>query len=209
LNQWVAADMRDNRFYRTGFGVALLFGVMALAMGALVPASAADDATQIASPATDLSGLHDFDFLAGEWRTHHRRLKDRLASSHEWVEFDGTLSTRLLMGGWANSGDNWFNIPGGAYRGVSLRSYDSKTGQWAIWWLDSRDPFGALDPPMKGRFTKGVGTFLSDDTFEGRPIKVRGIFSSQSPTLTQWEQAFSVDGGKTWETNWVMRHVRI
>ena len=78
--------------------VALVFGVMALAVGPCVPASAAESAPQIAQPATDLSGLHDFYFLAGEWRTHHRRLKERLVSSHEWVEFDGTLNTRLLMG---------------------------------------------------------------------------------------------------------------
>ena len=119
MNQWIA-DIRDNRFCRSGFIAALACGVMTLAAGSCAPAGADESAPQIAQPATDLSGLHDFDFLAGEWRTHHRRLKERLVSSHEWVEFDGTLDTRLLMGGWANSGDNWFNVPGGAYRGVSL-----------------------------------------------------------------------------------------
>ena len=213
MSQWVA-DVRNNRFYRSGFIAALVFGVMALVVGSCVPAGAAQSAPQIASPATDLSGLdlsglHDFDFLAGEWRTHHRRLKERLVSSHEWVEFDGTLDTRLLMGGWANSGDNWFNVPGGAYRGVSLRSYDSKTGQWAIWWLDSRDPFGALDPPMKGRFTNGGANFYADDTFKGKPIRVRYIWSRITLTSAHWEQAYSANGGQTWETNWITDFERV
>ncbi|MDB5709204.1 MAG: hypothetical protein JWL96_1274 [Sphingomonas bacterium] len=54
----------------------------------------------------------------------------------------------------------------------------------------------------------GVGTFLSDDSFNGKPIRVRGRFSSLNPRLAQWEQAFSGDGGKTWEVNWVMRYSR-
>jgi hypothetical protein len=201
-------DIRDGRVYRSGFGVAVVFGVMALTMGIWVPANAAESAPEAAKPAPDLSGLHDFDFLAGEWRTHHRRLKERLVSSHDWVEFDGTLSTRLLMGGWANSGDNLFNMPDGPYRGVSLRSYDSKTGQWAIWWLDSRDPFGALDPPMKGRFTDGGAKFYADDTFNGKPVRVRFVWSRITHTSARWEQAYSTDGGKTWETNWITDFVR-
>src|SRR5258708_7440210 len=48
------------------------------------------------------SGVHDFDFLAGHWRVHHRKLKKRLAKSHEWIEFEGTLSSQPLMGGYSN-----------------------------------------------------------------------------------------------------------
>jgi hypothetical protein len=77
----------------------------------------------------NLSGLHDFDFLIGRWQVHHRRLNERLANSHEWVEFEGTLTTRQLIDGWANMGDNVFKMPGGEVRGVSLRSYDPRSGQ--------------------------------------------------------------------------------
>jgi hypothetical protein len=51
------------------------------------------------------SGVHDFDFLVGHWRVHHRKLKERLANSHEWIEFEGTLSSQPLMGGYSNVDD--------------------------------------------------------------------------------------------------------
>ena len=72
----------------------------------------------------------------------------------------------------------------GVAAGGGLRAFDTKTRTWADWYLDGRDPY-AIDSPGIGRFTQGVGTFLSDDTFEGRPIKVRGIFSSVSGTSAQ------------------------
>ncbi|MFK2874558.1 DUF1579 domain-containing protein [Dyella lipolytica] len=158
--------------------------------------------------APHLSSLHDFDFLVGNWRVHHRKLKERLAGSHDWVEFDGTCSMRQLMNGWANVDDNVMSVPGSAYRGVGLRSYDPKTGLWAIWWLDGRDPFGNLDPPVKGHFVNGVGNFYSDDTLNGKPVRVRYTWSHITSTSARWEQAYSPDGGKTWETNWVMDFVR-
>jgi len=151
---------------------------------------------------------HDFDFFLGSWKVHHRKLKKRLSGSNEWDEFDGTTTCQSLLGGIANMNDSVVNAAGGSYTGLGLRAFDAKTHTWADWYLDGRNP-SAIDSPGIGRFTKGVGTFLSDDTFEGRPIKVRGIFSSLSGTSAQWEQAYSADGGKTWETNWVMQHVRI
>lgn len=151
----------------------------------------------------NLSGLHDFDLMAGEWVAHHRRLKERLAGNHEWVEFDGTQSFRLLMGGYANEDENVLNLPGDVYKGVTLRAYDPKSGQWAIWWLDGRVPFGDLDPPVKGRFVNGVGTFYSNDTLRGKTVRVRFTWSNITGNSAHWEQAFSPDGGNTWEVNWI------
>jgi Protein of unknown function (DUF1579) len=156
----------------------------------------------------DLSGLHDFDLRVGEWTAHHRRLKERLAGSHEWVEFDGTQSFRLLMDGYANEDENTMSLPGDVYKGVTLRAYDPKTAQWAIWWLDGRSPHGDLDPPVKGRFVNGVGTFYADDTLRGKPVRVRFVWSNITANSAHWEQAFSPDGGKTWEVNWVTEFTR-
>ena len=150
----------------------------------------------------DLSGVHDFDFFAGQWKTHSRRLKERLMGSHDWEEFDGTIRSFPLMTGLANVDDTEFDTPEGIYRGVAPRAYDPKTGLWAIWWIDGRNPHGALDPPVKGRFVHGVGTFYADDTLRGKPIKVRFVWSDITPTSAGWEQAYSGDGGKTWEVNW-------
>jgi hypothetical protein len=101
-------------------------------------------------------GLHDFDFLFGRWQVHHRKLKHRLINSHEWIEFEGTILCQPLMGGYANVDDTVFEVPGGTYRGVALRSFDAKTGQWSIWWMDSRRPLGPMDPPVRGSFHNGV-----------------------------------------------------
>ena len=165
-----------------------------------IPAQASQDNPEPLQ-ANDLSGLHAFDNRAGKWVTHHRRLKERLAGSHEWVEFDGTQTEWALMDGYANTDENVFKMPSGEYRGVTLRSYDPKTGEWSIWWLDGRIP-GEIDTPVKGRFQNGVGTFYSNDTLRGKPVRVRFTWSQITPTSAHWEQAFSPDGGKTWETNW-------
>jgi hypothetical protein len=161
-----------------------------------------------ATPHEVRDGRHDFDLRFGDWRVQHRRLKERLANSHEWIEFDGTLSMRPLMGGLANVSDNVFNMPGGTYRGVSLRAYDPATGQWAVWWLDGRNPLGELDPPVKGRFENGAATFYGTDTFKGKPVRVRIMWSHVTATSARWEQAYSADGGETWETNWVSDFTR-
>jgi len=156
--------------------------------------------------ATSRTGSHDFDFLFGEWRVHHR--VKRAAENQPWLEFDGTASTRRLMDGSANVEDHTFNKPTGVSRGVAIRAYDQKTGQWAIWWIDGRDPLGTLDPPVKGGFDNGVGTFYSDGTIAGKPARTRFIWSHITPTSARWEQAYSFDAGKTWETNWIMTFTR-
>ena len=145
---------------------------------------------------------HDFDFHFGSWRARHRRRKEWLASCDEWLEYDGTATAGPLLGGNANMDDNIFHSPTGAYRGVTLRSFNPETKMWAIWWLDGRWPH-TIDAPMLGSFENGVGTFYADETFKGKPIRVRFLWLHVTPTSHQWEQAFSPDGGKTWETNWV------
>jgi hypothetical protein len=160
--------------------------------------------TEIAFP-----GLHDFDFLVGHWQAHHRRLKHRLANSHEWAEFDGTLSNQPLMGSYSNVDDTVLSVPGAPYRGVALRSFDPKTQQWSIWWLDSRTPSDPLDPPMVGSFHNGVGTFYGDDVVSGKRVRARFLWTNITATSAHWEQADSPDDGKTWETNWVQDIQRV
>jgi len=149
----------------------------------------------------------DFDFFMGMWVIRHRRLKDRLAGCSEWVEFDGTASAQKLLAGQANVDDHVLEFPEGKYRAASLRCYDPTRKLWSIWWLDSRSP-GQLDPPVVGKFDDGIGTFFAEDTFAGRPIRVRFRWTDTQSGAPHWEQAFSDDGGKTWETNWTMDFTR-
>jgi hypothetical protein len=163
-----------------------------------------------ASPAAAAQDhAHDFDFLIGNWKVHHWRLKDRLMNSHQWIEFDGTSRLWMTMDGKGTVDDNYIGLPSGAYRAVGIRGYDAKTGTWAIWWLDGRDPH-TIEPPVIGNFDfhGGVGTFEGDDTLRGKPIKVRYTWSKITKTSAHWEQAFSGDGGKTWEVNWRMDFTR-
>ncbi|MBA2717661.1 MAG: DUF1579 domain-containing protein [Chloroflexi bacterium] len=156
---------------------------------------------------SSVPGLHDWDFILGSSRVHHRRLVARLAGGDEWQEFDGTSELWPLMGGAGNVDDNFVDLPGDPYRAASLRSLDPATGLWSIWWLDGRRP-GVLDVPFVGRFVDGVGTFEADDTFEGRPIRVRFVWTRTDTPSPRWEQAFSEDGGQSWETNWEMDFIR-
>jgi hypothetical protein len=148
------------------------------------------------------SHAHDFDFLRGAWRVHHRKLRRRLAGSNDWMEFAGTVVSRPILGGAGNFDDNVIFEPGCEYRALALRRYSERERRWSIWWVDAR--FMRLEPPVHGRIERGVGTFLGDDAHEGRPILVRFIWSGVTPHAARWEQAFSLDRGVTWETNWVM-----
>ncbi|MFC4763621.1 hypothetical protein [Dyella koreensis] len=170
-------------------------------LAAPTPAMPAADA--VAKPAPAVDHVHDFDGFFGAWHSKQRRLKERLAGSKEWVEFEGTQVVRPLLDGRGNMTENVFTMPDGTvHRGVTLRAFDPVSKQWSIWWLDGNDPT-KIDVPVVGRFENGIGTFYSDDSFNGKPIKVRFQWSHITPTTLQWEQAYSADGGKTWETNWI------
>ena len=165
---------------------------------ALPPASAAN------TPPDQQRG---FDFLVGDWRVRHRKLRKRLVGNREWFDFPGTLSVSPILRGTGNFDRNELADPNGPYEAHSLRLFNPATGRWSIWWLDGRAP--ALDSPVVGMFDGKRGTFFADDAFEGRPIRVRTTYEPLSPTTAQWTQAFSDTGGQSWETNWIMDFTRI
>ncbi len=158
-----------------------------------------------ASEMTARDGSRDFDFWMGPWRIHNRRLRERLRGSTTWDEFEASVIARPLLGGAGNE-DVYRTEFAGGFTGMSFRFYDRATGRWSIYWADSRR--GTLDPPVIGGFAGDVGLFEGDDTFEGRAIRVRFTWSGVTTQAPRWEQAFSEDGGKTWETNWVMQMSR-
>ncbi|MCJ8294639.1 MAG: DUF1579 domain-containing protein [Colwellia sp.] len=151
----------------------------------------------------EVNAPKDFDFIIGDWKVKHRRLKDLLNDCDEWIEFEGSSSTRKTLGGFGNLEDVLLKFPESSFRAVALRSYNAEFNSWSIWWLDGRFP-DALDVPVVGSFTEDVGVFYADDVLSGVNIKVRFKWISLDPSKPKWEQAFSKDNGDTWETNWTM-----
>ncbi len=152
-------------------------------------------------------GQHDFDFEFGNWTAHLRRRLHPLTGSDEWVEYDGTSNVQKIWNGRANLGE--FNVKNasGGIEGLSLRLFDPKSHQWRIYWASAAD--GDLDPiPMAGGFKEGRGEFYSQELYNGRYIFVRFLFTDLQPDSFRLEQAFSNDGGKSWEPNWVVNFTR-
>ena len=167
--------------YMKNFCVAVIAGALVLTVSG---SRAHSEKLSSATPAaTSRTGSHDFDFLIGEWRVHHHRLKP---GGREWVDFDGTCSNSKLMDDEADMEEHVLNAPNGAYRAVALRAYDPKTGQWAIWWLDERYPSRPLDPPAKGRFENGIGNFYADYKQDGKPMRGRLHWSNITPTSARF-----------------------
>lgn len=176
--------------------------------GSAPPPSAVPVVAAVAASAATATGHeHDFDWLVGRWTVRHHRLKERLTGCTAWEDFNGTSALWLTMGGLGTVDDNVLELPSGTYRAMGVRAFDAKSGQWLIWWHDGRDA-SSVDPPVRGGFVNGVGTFVTDDTLRGKPIKVRFRWTDMTATSAKWEQAFSPDGGATWEVNWEMQLAR-
>lgn len=152
--------------------------------------------------------IDGFAWQQGCWNVRHRKLRARLCGCTDWDEFGGTCTAWPTLGGQGNVEDNALDDPAGAYRAIAVRAFDPASGLWSIWWLDGRSP-ASLDVPVRGRFEAAVGTFLAEDIFEGRPIRIRFRWSHITVNGARWEQAFSDDGGATWEVNWVMDFARV
>ena len=159
----------------------------------------------IAAEAAPAAGARDFDFLHGDWTVHNRRLKERLRGSREWETFEATSRCVSLLDGLGNQ-DEFRSPARPGFVGMSLRFFDPAARRWSIFWVDNRT--GVLQPPVVGGFEGEVGRFEGDDELRGQRIRVRFSWTLVHSGHPRWEQAFSADGGKTWETNWVMDFTR-
>ena len=152
-------------------------------------------------------GAKAFDFIIGHWNVRNRRLVKRLAGSHQWIAFDSTDDCHALPGGIGNEEhyftDHWKN-----FVAVGLRLYNPVSKQWSLYWVDNHNAPGVLQTPVSGSFKNGIGIFEGRDEINGKPIKVRFTWEVLGNNSAHWEQAFSADDGKTWETNWIMDFTR-
>ena len=151
-------------------------------------------------------GSKDFDFEFGEWRLELKRRLDPLTGSDRWVEYQGPSIVRKVWDGKANLGEIDVTGSAGRIQGLSLRVYNPQSRQWSIVYASSAGGLSAT--PMVGGFHGGRGEFYSQETYRDRAIFVRFVFSDITPKSFRLEQAFSDDGGKTWEANWIARFTR-
>jgi hypothetical protein len=152
------------------------------------------------------SSQHDFDFLVGHWKIYNRKLKTRLAGCTGWLEFDAHQEMRHILNGTGNMDIFKTTIDDKSFEGMTLRLFDPVSRLWSIYWADSNA--GKLDPPVIGSFENNIGTFACRDVFNGKDILVKFIWDKTNPEQPVWSQAFSDDGGKTWEWNWYMYMTR-
>jgi hypothetical protein len=150
---------------------------------------------------------HDFDFEIGYWKTHLRRLTHPLTGSTTWVEYEGTTVVRKVWNGRANLLELEADGPSGHIEGLNLRLYNPESHQWSLNFSNSRG--GTISQPTIGEFKNGRGEFFDQETLNGRAIYVRFVISDITPTSCHFEQAFSDDGGKTWEVNWIATDTRL
>ena len=164
-------------------------------------------ATGLQQPPAQRDGRHDFDFEIGTWKTHLRRLLHPLTGSTTWVEYEGTTVVRKVWDGRANLAELVADGPAGHFEGLSLRLYNPESRQWSLNFANSR--VGTLGQPTIGGFKNGRGEFYDQEIVDGRAILVRFVISDITRNSCRFEQAFSDDGGKTWEVNWVAIDTRV
>ena len=158
------------------------------------------------SRAKEHDGQADFDFNFGLWKTHVSRMLHPLTGSNVWASYDGTSVVSKVWHGHASLFELNVAGPEGHIEGAGLRLYNPTTCQWSLNWASSRT--GILEAPMVGGFNGSRGEFFGQQAFGGRQILVRNTFSAIRAESSRFEQAFSVNGGRTWETNWIMTFTR-
>ena len=152
-------------------------------------------------------GQHDFDFEIGTWKTHISRLLHPLSGSSSWVEYDGTSVVRKVWDGRANLLELEVSGPSGHIEALSLRLYDAGAHQWSLNFSNSS--VGTLGTPTVGEFRNGRGEFYDQETVGDRVVWVRFLITDITADSCHFEQAFSIDGGRSWEVNWIATDTRL
>ena len=175
--------------------------VLFFAFGCLFHLLPAFSQTAPGAASAEQNGQHDFDFNFGTWKTHVSRLEHPLTGSHTWVQYDGISVVRKVWDGRASLFELEADGPAGHIEGVGLRLYNPQSHQWSLNWANSHD--GTLEQPMIGEFRNGRGEFYDQETVNGRAVLARTVWSDITPNSYHFEEAFSDDGGRTWEPNFI------
>jgi hypothetical protein len=189
-----------NHLTRGLVGLMLISTIFVLSTIAATAQSPTASATPPSEPAMR-DGQHDFDFTIGAWKTHITRLQKPLSGSTTWIKMEGSKIERKIWNGRAHLEEIEADGPTGHMQGLTLFLYNPRAHQWSQTFASSGD--GTLGSPLIGAFKNGRGEFVGQDTFNDKTILVRAIWSDITQDSHKFEQAFSDDGGKTWETNFI------
>jgi hypothetical protein len=148
-------------------------------------------------------GIGDFDFLAGTWKIHHRRLKD--GTTDVWEQSVSGATVHRVLDGMGSIEE--LRKPDGSYMGMGIRVWLPHEQQWADHWTGTYN--GVVNPPQKGQFIDGEGIFVTEEEVDGIKWQYRGVWDRITPASCRWHQSSSKDGGKTWEWNWWMDWTRL
>jgi hypothetical protein len=170
----------------------LLLSTLGIALAS--PGIAADAVPSAAAAVRD--GQHDFDFNIGVWHTHIRRILDPLSGGSHAIELNGTVTVRKVWDGRAQLEEIETDGPNGHWEGMTLFLYNPTARQWTQSFINSK--VGELGNPLVGSFNSGRGELFAQDTFAGRTILVRGVWSDIKPDSHHYEESYSADGGRTW-----------
>lgn len=185
-------------------GTLFLLGLLSLSVTAFAQSTPAASGT---GQQAVHDGQHDFDFNFGTWKTHIRRLVHPLSGSDAWVEMEGTVAVRKIWNGRAQLEEIKADGANSHLEGLTLFLYNSESHQWSQGFTSIND--GVLNNPAIGEFKNGRGELYDQETYQGRAILVRAVWSDITPDAHHFEQSFSADGGKTWEPNFVASLTRI
>lgn len=167
------------------------------------------DGTAIADPPSDDAAdaqQHAFDWDLGKWKVHSERLVHPLTGSHDWVQMDGITEVRKVWGGKANLAEYDATGTGGHVTLFGLHWFNPATHEWN---LDFATPqVGTLGIPGVGAFKDWRADFYDYEPIGGRSVLVRFSIWKITDDTAQSEQAFSTDGGKSWEVNWINHYTR-
>ena len=176
----------------------------------------------VAASASDATGSAPLSLAPpGPWHRRARlRLGDRdvaqlgagagrsaLGTEDQWLRFKGTSVVKQLLDQRANVVELDISGPAGRIQALNFRLYESGTDRWSSTFANLRD--GLITPSVYGTFDDGDATFYGKDQLGGRPIDVRFVIIRRGPDRARFEQAYSDDGGETWETNWISVDRRI
>ncbi len=199
--------MMNNRWSRTNFFCARVtlttIGILAFALcgttsHACTPTSHAASNPASSPAATSGDGAHDFDFNIGVWHTRINRPLDPMAGSSSSVELNGTVTVRKIWGGRAQMEEIEADGPNGHWEGMTLFLYNPQSHQWSQTFMDSKS--AVLNAPTIGSFKEGRGELFNQDTFNGKSILVRGVWSDIKPDSHRYEEFYSADGGQSWHS---------